>query len=124
MSDQAILPGFRRWVGPEPKIFWTDGKGNPVEVKRQPASFYGAMVPVPHDRRGVELRVGPYRVLQRTDGRYLVYDERLPLGENSRYLAARGRPGMVEAVGMMVRYAREEGLELPVPPARKRLRSR
>lgn len=121
MSDQTVIPGFRRFLPPPEyeRQGWKDAAGNPVPVKRQPATFYGATVPVPHDRRGVELRCGPLRVLQRTDGRYVVYDERRPFGENDAYLGGRKRAGLREAVLWMVRYAREEGIPVPETPARR-----
>lgn len=84
-----------------------------MKALRQRAGFYGAVIPVPHDKRGVEIRIGPLRVLQRTDGRYIVYDERRPFAENTTYLAGYGRPGLIEAIVEMVRLARDENLPVP-----------
>lgn len=77
------------------------------------------IVPVPHDRRGTEIRIGPLRTLERTDGRYIVYDERRPFAENTVYLAGRRRAGLIEAIVEMVRRARDEGLPVPEAPPQR-----
>ena len=87
--------------------------------ERRRASSYDVVIPVPHDKRGVEIRIGPLRVLQRTDGRYFVYDERRPFAENTVYLAVCGREGLIEGILEMVRLARDEGLPVPEAPPRR-----
>lgn len=112
---QTVLPGFRRHLGPEERSRsgWTDGKGNPVKVAPPKGpTFMGMIVPVPRSKRGEELRMGPYRVLQRTDGRYVVLDDRRPLGRGSCYLAGRARPGLLEALRAMAALARPEGFKV------------
>lgn len=112
--SQTVLPGLRRHLPPEvyPRGAWTDGRGNPVKVPRPKGpTFLGITVPLPRSLRGEELRMGPYRVLLRSDGRYVVLDERRPLGCGSVYLARRARPGLLEALRAMAALAGPEGFK-------------
>lgn len=69
----------------------------------------------PTSRKGEELRMGPFRVLQRTDGRYVVLDDRGALGEADVYLAGWGRSGLREAVVELGRSATAEGFKVGDP---------
>lgn len=84
MGDQCILPGMKRYLPVEPWPWrgWKDAQGNKVDVPYKPAPFFGRTVPLPTDKNGRELVMGPYRVLQRTDGLFIVFDGRRPLGKS------------------------------------------
>ncbi len=102
-NGQAILPGFRRYVGPAPR------------PPRQPwigrwwdRGFLGLTWPVerayPKDGRGKLLVLGPLQVIGRTDGRYCLIDRRqTEVGRASVYLGGAGRAGLREVVAEMVR---------------------
>ncbi len=82
-----MLPGMAKEVGAPPKkrtSGWTNGKGVPIEPPaRRGRTSMGKIVPVPTDRDGHELRLGFFQVLQRTDGGFVVFDPRRPLGRAS-----------------------------------------
>lgn len=68
---------------------------------RRTWSLPGPVVPIPTDDRGLELVLGPFRVLQDTCGVHFVYDSREPIGRN-RVFDARSKKGAV--VWMVKRF--------------------
>lgn len=61
------------------------------------SAFYGAIVPVPRDALGQELRLGPYAVLQKTTGEHFVMDYRTPLARGEIFTGTK-RACVVEMV--------------------------
>lgn len=83
LQGQALLPGYRRYVGYEPKDWrkWEDGRGQKIDApKFRGRTSYGKDIPMPRNSHG-ELYVissldgtKKMQVLRRSDGRYVVGD--------------------------------------------------
>jgi hypothetical protein len=74
---QPMLPGFVEYRR-IPKQRKRSSKKSGTRGRHRSAAFYRAIVPLPTDNRGQLLEIGPYSVLKRTDGQYIVvrYEDR------------------------------------------------
>lgn len=78
--------------------------------------------------RDPQLEIGPFRILPRTDGRFAVYDERLPLGSRSAAIedtkeAAVAAAKKLVALGSPLVIASEPPPRDPTPTAARPRRS-
>ena len=85
MKRQVVSPKQLALQGVDLGPAWIPHKVSPTrgENARRASikSLPGELVPVPKDRLGQDLQLGPFRVLQDVWGRHFVMDYRRPLGQ-------------------------------------------
>ena len=83
--EQAIIPGYKKYIAVPPKDWrkWEDGRGNKVDAPAyRGQQFTGKIIPPLTDSHGHPIKDGPLQLVRDAKGTYRIIDWSLPADRN------------------------------------------